>query len=383
MTEDTWTFPILKPSDARKPHASYDWLVGNSLLPKGSRAITVGPKSSGKTGVIVDLLFFRSVGDDWHGTPITMGRSVLVLGEGINGVRKRIRALEKYHKKRIPDDRLLIVNYGVPIDDGRALQGLIRTIDAYFGKNYPPDLIVFDTLSMCLGRADESSNTQMRMMYRELDVLRDTYGCTTMPLTHTGHNIDSGHARGASVLEDDAETVLKIEGLTEKKSRLSVRKQKEEDAENIPVMIFRREPVTLDTKDNMGALETSYVLVTSTYTTPAQQQTKSDIEMMLDLLENASTRNNTNYQAVCRDHGIGQRKYETARDTLLRTGRIVCTEGDKGAHLYALSDLEILNRAKQAGQLNQNDIPEENTEDMFLHDGVPEEINTYWKVGHN
>ena len=334
---ETWIYPFLRPSDARKPSVSYDWLVGNKLLPKSARAIMVGPKSSGKTGIVVDLLYFRSIGEDWYNTKISKGRSVLVLGEGANGVRKRIRALEQHHGVEIPEDRLLLVNYGVPINERAGIDGLKRTVDRYF-RDDPPDLFVFDTLSMCLGKADENSNTHMRMMYNELDGLRVHYKATTMPLAHTGHNVDSGHARGASVLEDDAETVLAVDALPEKKSRLRVRKQKEEDAEDIPEMVFVRSSITLTTSNNMHELETSYILTPTTYTPPPVQQKQSDTRAIQTILENQGPLNNSELQAACKAEGIGQRRFEHARDTLVGSGFVTREDGEHNAKIYSVVD---------------------------------------------
>jgi hypothetical protein len=170
------------------------------------------------------------------------------------------------------------------------------------------------------------------------------------------------------VLEDDAETVLKMEHLPDKKSRLSVRKQKEEDAVDIPDMVFRREPVQLDTTNNMGVLETSYVLVPDSYIPPIVQQARSNEEILLDILEADVQLNNTQLQAECQKHRIGQRKYEEIRDRLVELGRIECREGEHNAHIYTLSDLEATQRASKAGLFDQEE------DELFLQEDEREEL---------
>lgn len=187
---------------------SLDWnyLVKGWLL-LGEVSILAGPSNAGKTTLIIDLIASVANGEWWHGHRATRGAVVYYAAESPISVIERSKhlvdhdgAAELFVVERAPDlrDEAEILS---------ALEGVIAEASRQAGE--PVRLVVFDTLSLCLGDGDEAYNSDaVRVMRVAGEVARRT-GAHIMLVHHMGKDKTSG-PRGASAFVGSADTVIEV-----------------------------------------------------------------------------------------------------------------------------------------------------------------------------
>jgi hypothetical protein len=90
-------------------------------------------------------------------------------------------------------------------------------------------MVVIDTLARAMPGADENSAQEVGLVIAGCDALRDTLGCSTMPIHHSGKDETRG-ARGTSALRGAWDTALEIAGSSGKRATMTVVDQKEAEA---------------------------------------------------------------------------------------------------------------------------------------------------------
>lgn len=171
------------------------WLV-KGWIPQNSIGMVFGPSASGKTNVVMDLLLSVSSGQsDWHGFKIREAANVVYLcGEGLSGVKMRIKAWSAYHNV----DKLgRFAVYPLPLD--LDTEGGIQEIREQIGSlPWNPDILVVDTVNRYMS-GDENSAQDTRTFLNAVDRLRNEYHCTGLYIHHTGNDENAQkRARGSS-----------------------------------------------------------------------------------------------------------------------------------------------------------------------------------------
>jgi hypothetical protein len=181
----------------------------DGVLDVSTVAFLSGKFGTYKTFVAVAWACSVATGRPWEGREVvTPGPVIYVAAEGVSGIRARVGAWEIGHNggQRVPHDRLYVLNGKVRLnvpEEISAFSDIIREIK--------PALVVVDTLHQCAAGSDENSNTEMGSVFGALGDLREEHGATLLALHHTGHSGE--RARGASSLEDDADTawIIKLD----------------------------------------------------------------------------------------------------------------------------------------------------------------------------
>ncbi len=191
-----------------------------------------GTGGTKKSFLMLDLMLHADHGVDWHGRPIRSGRSLYIVGEGISGTGKRIKAWYAHHPEVDPDTS--------------RMQFLAHPLDLYaFGKkddkgDFPTqvehwraliaalnvDYIVVDTLHRNAPGAEENSSLDMGKVFSAAQRIA---GHASLFFIH--HDPKDGKtARGSSSIHDDADVVLRIQVKDEHTSTLHSEKLR--DAED-------------------------------------------------------------------------------------------------------------------------------------------------------
>jgi hypothetical protein len=211
------------------------------LMDQGMMTVLYGPSNVGKTFVAMDLAFHIAHGAPWGGMK-TMRTGVLyVAAEGGPGVMKRMRALRLRYPDLTGGDFFAIpasVDLLHPEADLCAILEIIETIG--------PDrigLFVVDTLSRAMAGGEENSTSDMGVMVKHLDIIRQTAKAHVFVVHHSGKDIAKG-ARGSSVLRAATDTEIEI-------SDGEFRVTKQRDLDKSVALSFRLEGVTLG-KDDEG-----------------------------------------------------------------------------------------------------------------------------------
>ncbi|GFE84980.1 hypothetical protein GCM10011487_69800 [Steroidobacter agaridevorans] len=223
------------------------------LIPAGAIVLVFGAPKSGKTFVVCDLAMHAAHGIDWHGRKITAPlRVVFLAGEGINGLRVRLRAWQHAHKCREEATfRLLPEPLSLPDRTKEAIAAL---------RAFKPDLVVVDTLNAFFGTGDENSTQDMSLFIAAVRQLRDAFGCSILVIHHTGLS-DSGRERGSSVLRGAADVIVQVARSKPDSDLIAFQVIQARDLEpwETPIAL-RLDPVEIDWTDEGGdALQTCIV----------------------------------------------------------------------------------------------------------------------------
>jgi hypothetical protein len=173
------------------------------IIPARSLVVVFGPPKGGKTFSVCDLTMHAAHGMDWHGCAIPRRMRVVYLcGEGINGLRVRLKAWLEHHDsiEDVGYFRILPMALSLPDRVGAVAEAL---------HAMAPDIVVTDTLNAYFGAGDENSTQDMSAWCASVRHLRDLLGCSVVVIHHTGHG-DSGRERGSIVLRATADVLIQV-----------------------------------------------------------------------------------------------------------------------------------------------------------------------------
>lgn len=152
----------------------------------------VGPSGSGKTFVMLDLVGHLGSGMTWAGRALEPSRVLYMVAEGIEGVRGRVEAWERWHDRHMDG----VWWYPEPVQacGGDGAWDLFIELAC----EIKPALVVIDTQARVTVGVNENDNSEMGVMVESLERLRRATEATVTVVHHEGHN--EGRARGASAV---------------------------------------------------------------------------------------------------------------------------------------------------------------------------------------
>lgn len=233
-----------------------DWLIGG-LIPESSLSMIFGASGSGKTFLVLSMLCSVAHGTPWFDRSASKGCAVLVAGEGVGGLRKRLIAYHQEHGLE-PNAPLLIVPRAVNLMDEGEVGDLIESIEAAAGGQNVK-MIVIDTLARSMqGEADENSAQAMGTVVGQMDRLRTHFKAAVVPIHHTGKDNDRNRGgRGSSSLFGALDAAIFVGKHDDDLVEVCVQKQK--DAEEALPIWFKSKQVEFQ-RDWCDEVETSIVL---------------------------------------------------------------------------------------------------------------------------
>lgn len=195
----------------------------DDVLFRDTLARVYGASGSFKSFMTLDFAGCVSTGTHWHGQPVHQGAVVYLVAEGGAGFRKRVRAWEQHHDRKMTGIRFL----------PRPVQAMdpewLVLVEAC--KRIAPVLIVVDTQARVTVGVEENSNKEMGQVVDRMEQLRAASGACVLLVHHTGHDSDRG--RGATAVKGALQTELGVErknkGLLDTTVTLKTGKQKDDD----------------------------------------------------------------------------------------------------------------------------------------------------------
>jgi putative DNA primase/helicase len=151
MAEYSGNFRLYKLSDFR-PLPAMRWFI-KGLIPRHGVALLYGEgKVAKKTFLGLSMAYAIAVGLlEWCGHPVTKGKVLLIVGEGFNGVLRRLTALEKLYGVEVGDNLRLLpmpVNF---YDKDKVDEALL----AFKAQGFEPDFVMIDTLARSMSGGKE------------------------------------------------------------------------------------------------------------------------------------------------------------------------------------------------------------------------------------
>lgn len=224
------------------------WLI-TGWLETDSVARMVGKSRHGKSFVALDMAAHIGQGLAWNGHRATQGEVIYLAAEGAYGMKKRVRAWEAHHARRMRGVLIFPEAIQVGRREWRVFVELIR--------RRRPALVVLDTQARITVGLEENSATDMGVFVDRMEQLRAASdGSCVMPVHHLGHSGREG--RGSTAVTGAVTSEIRVE--RDEDSRLiQVETTKQKNAEDGLELRFELCSVKLG-HDSAGDPATSAVL---------------------------------------------------------------------------------------------------------------------------
>ncbi|MEV7976236.1 AAA family ATPase [Streptomyces sp. NPDC086519] len=224
------------------------------VLYRDTLARVYGASGTFKSFMTLDFAGCVGTGMAWHGQAVTQGPVIYLVAEGIRGIRKRVRAWEQHHGRKMTGV------YFLP----RPVQAmdLEWLVLIELCKRRKPALVVIDTQARVTVGIEENSNTEMGRVVDRMEQLRAASEACVLLVHHTGHDGDRG--RGATAVKGALQTELGVErkGTTLLDTTITLKTGKQKDDEELGDVVFGLHQIALngEAKED-GSPLTSVVLV--------------------------------------------------------------------------------------------------------------------------
>ena len=196
-----------------------EWLVPG-LIPCDALACLFGAPGTGKTFVALDLALSIACGlREWQGQTLPVWPDgapgvVYVAGEGIHGIRDRVKAwqaLKGFGDAQLQRAPLSFVQHPVNLTKEAAASDFAEAVVQHQAATRPAKLVVFDTLARCAVGADENSSQEMGVVVAHADKIRRVLGagCSVLLVHHSGKSAPTS-MRGSSAVNGAVDTALAL-----------------------------------------------------------------------------------------------------------------------------------------------------------------------------
>lgn len=210
----------------------------------GAITIAFGDSGALKSFVMIDLMAHIAIGKPWRGRRVRGTGVLAVIGEGQGGYSKRLRAWAKGNGVNPADVRLYVHPQSLDLmASGGQLAAAIAEAEKALGCAV--GVVLIDTLSTCLGAADEQGNSDLA---RILANVRKGMGpARAAVLTHHVGHADKTRERGAYVIRANADFRFLIERTGQ---TVTVTNLKAKDGDELAPMTFGYRVVELGTDED-------------------------------------------------------------------------------------------------------------------------------------
>jgi hypothetical protein len=218
---------LLEPWEAIDFDLNADEFLVEGILPSQGLATLYGPPKSYKSFVGVDMALAVAQGVPWGAREVKQGPVVYVAGEGVAGLRKRVKGFRMHHGIEGQEVPFFLVsarlNLGAAAGDTADLVTAVRGVHGA----QRPALIVIDTLSRMLAGQSENAEGMFNFV-NNAEALSDELGCAVLAVHHEGKNSEAG-MRGSSNLLGAVVAAIRVRRTADRQAVLTVEAAKDGD----------------------------------------------------------------------------------------------------------------------------------------------------------
>lgn len=295
-----------------------DWLI-EDIIPNNSIGMIYGASGSGKSHIVLSMAAMIANGLSWFDKETNQGNVLVLAGEGLGGLSRRLKAIEIEYGINIDQSKLFVSTRAIGLDTESGYRLVKQAIQELAE---PPKLIFIDTLSRHLMASEENSNDDMARFINRLEDIRLKYECTIALVHHTGKSTNLG-ARGASALKANVDFSFEVTS-KDKKCSFSCDKMKDAD-DDIPIKHFSIKAVDLGQKSSKGKPITGACVVKSDQAPSLKVSGPSKQDIALACFNPDKKKWQQAYVEKCPDN-IGddskKKQYRDARKSLIADGRV-------------------------------------------------------------
>jgi hypothetical protein len=295
-----------------------DWLI-EDIMPSNSIGMVYGASGCGKSHIILSMAAMVANGLPWFDNDTKQGSVLVMAGEGLAGIARRIKAIEIENNLTIDRAKLHISDRAIGLDTIEGHKLVEQAIEELKEK---PQIIFIDTLSRHLDESQENSNDDMARFINKLDLIRLKYKCTIVLVHHTGKSENQG-ARGASALKANVDFSFKVSG-ENKKCTFACDKMKDAD-DAISAKCFAIKGINLGELSSKGKPITGACVVKSNTAVSLKASLPSNDETALACFHPAKKEWQNAYIKTCTSPISDESKisqYRRARTKLIETGQV-------------------------------------------------------------
>lgn len=236
-----------------------DYLI-KGVLNRGDLSVTFGDSGSMKSFVELDKALRMGMGWAWNGHKVKRAFTLIVLGEGAGGYRRRIRAWLQHHNLLNSKDQpwVWVIDKAAELySNPKGMQDWIRAVERHTKRKV--DHVLIDTLNTNMGKgADENDAVAVGSM---LGFTREAANSAAITFVHhVGHG-DKGRERGSYAIRGNMDNRTLVERDMDGKGQIiTVSSLKIKDGEEFTPVNMTYEVVVLGI-DEEGDKITSLVMV--------------------------------------------------------------------------------------------------------------------------
>lgn len=303
-----------------------DWLI-EDIIPNNSIGMIYGASGSGKSHIVLSMAAMIANGQAWFDADTKQGNVLVMAGEGLGGISRRLKAIENEHGLTIDETKLFVSNRAIGLDTDDGYKLVKQAIDEL---DEPPQLIFIDTLSRHLMESEENSNDDMARFISRLEDIRLHHECTIILVHHTGKSTTQG-ARGASALKANVDFSFEVFG-RDKKCSFECEKMKDAD-DAIPVKHFDIKAVDLGKRTSKGKKITGACVVKSNTAPSSKESQISKESIALACFKPNKKEWQSAYLEACTDaidENSKKKQYRDARKKLIEAEKVI--ENNDGSY---------------------------------------------------
>lgn len=185
------------------------WLVAG-LLVEGGLSVWYGPPKSTKTFAALDLALHIAHDRQWFGLRVHQAGVAYICGEGVAGVRQRMKAWRKERDGDVSAPFALIPQSINLFDDPDEVDRLIADLQGMaMPMGVPVGLVVIDTLSRMIGGGDEDRARDVNVVVRTAERIQRLTGAHVLIVHHSGKDRDRG-MRGSNALLGAVDAAIEV-----------------------------------------------------------------------------------------------------------------------------------------------------------------------------
>lgn len=186
-----------------------DYLI-KGVLNRGDMSVTFGDSGSMKSFVELDKALRMGMGWTWNGHKVKRAFTLIVLGEGAGGYRRRIRAWLQHHNRLESNDQpwVWVIDKAAELySNPQGLKDWIAAVEKKTGRKV--DHVLVDTLNTNMGHgADENDAVAIGSMLGFAQSAAN-YAAITF-VHHVGHG-DKGRERGSYAIRGNMDNRMLVE----------------------------------------------------------------------------------------------------------------------------------------------------------------------------
>jgi len=269
-------FHFRRGSDLVAAFKTIHWLI-KGYIEAGTLWQIFGAPGSWKTFIALDMAFCLASGKTWQGNLIkNPGRVFYICGEGLNGLARRLKALELHYGIPLENISLFVSSRSASFLDKDGAAEVVTAINDLVVEHGAPDLVIIDTLSRNFGPGDENSTKDMAQFVSIIDLeLRDRYQCSVGLVHHSGLTA-SDRGRGASALRAALDFEYSVTKNHNDSRTMKCTKCK--DFEAPPEISFRSEEIELPWVDEDSGYPLSSLVLIETNDTGNKESKKGKVK---------------------------------------------------------------------------------------------------------